>query len=435
MNIAHIIPGSGGSFYCGNCLRDSKYFDAIRTQGHHAIKIPMYLPLFANDDANTGDIPVFYGAISIYLKQLFPVLRHAPKWVDKLLNAGPMLRFAAHMANSTRASGLEDMTVSMLMGEHGKQQEELEKMVHWLETHFKADVIHISNALLLGLAHKLKERLKVPVICSLQDEDVWVDAMQPAYVGKVWDLMQAKAQDVDMFIAVSHYYASFMKNKLLLSDDKVTTLHLGVDPADYHYINAAEKSRSVGFLSRMCPENGLDILIDAFIILRNREGFDDVKLLLTGGHTGDDLHFIKEQKKKIKDAGLTAHVEFIDDFSQETRRAFFDRTMVLTVPTRHGEAFGIYLTEAMAAGIPIIQPALGAFPEIIEKSGGGVLYGDNKPTLLADAFAGIFTDKKKLQQLSANARTSIEKNFNINTLAAEMTSIYQQAADKYNTSI
>ena len=431
MNIAHIIPGSGGSFYCGNCLRDSKYFDAIRVRGHNAIKVPMYLPLFSNDDANNGEVPVFYGAISIYLKQVFPLFRHAPDWVDRLLNSKPMLRFAARMANSTRATGLEDMTVSMLRGEHGKQKDELEKMTHWLSDHYKPDVIHISNALLLGLAHKLKEQLQVPVVCSLQDEHVWVDVMRPEFARQVWQLMQEKAYDIDRFISVSHYYTAFMKEKLHLTDDRINTLHLGVDPDDYTFISAASKQRTIGYLSRMCHENGMDILVDAFILLKKQPGHDDVRLLLTGGHTADDKPFIKAQKKKIELAGLSASVEFIDDFDQSTRNEFFSRVSVLSVPVRGGEAFGIYLTEAMAAGIPIVQPAMGAFPEIVEKSGGGLTFADNDPQHLASALEQLFSDTALLAELSSRARASVEEGFNIHSLAGSMTEIYEDAISNF----
>jgi glycosyltransferase involved in cell wall biosynthesis len=427
MNIAHIIPGSGGSFYCGNCLRDSKLFQALRQQGHHAIKIPMYLPLFSNDDANNGEVPVFYGAISIYLKQLFPAFRHAPAWVDKLLNTKPMLRFAAHMANSTRAKGLEEMTVSMLMGEHGKQKEELDKMAQWLADHYKADVIHISNALLLGLAHKLKEKLNVPLVCSLQDEDVWVDVMRPGFINQVWELMQEKAADIDLFISVSNYYTQFMKEKLKLPDEKISTLHLGVDPLDYHFINATEKKRNIGFLSRMCHENGMDILVDAFIRLKSMPGYEDVSLLLTGGHTADDTSFIREQKEKIKKAGLRDAVVFLDNFGQDERRSFFDQLMLLSVPVRHGEAFGIYLTEAMASGIPVVQPALGAFPEIVEKSGGGIIYPDNTAQCLSGALKSLLDNREEVHLLSRQARKSIENEFNINELSKQMTGLYETA--------
>lgn len=428
MNIVHIIPGSGGSFYCGNCLRDSKYYTSIKQQGHNVLKVPLYLPLFAHDQEQEP-VPVFYGAVSIYLKQLYPFFRHAPKWVDSLLNATPVLRQAAKRAGSTRARGLEQMTISMLMGEQGNQSDELDEMIVWLENHYKPDVIHISNALLLGLVPMLKSRLGVPVICSLQDEDVWVDVMSKTNRGKVWDLMSEKGKDVDAFISVSHFFTAFSMEKMNIPAGKIHTLHLGVDPDDYKFINSLEKDRSIGYLSRMCKENGMDILIDAFLMLKKDPENNDITLYLTGGSTGDDTEYIKIQKKKIKDAGLQEKVVFLQNFEESDRHIFFERVSVLSVPVRNGEAFGIYLTEAMASGIPVVQPALGAFPEIVEASGGGIIYGDNTPVNLADSLHALLSDKKLLGNKSMNARAGVQENFNINMKAASLVEIYQKVAE------
>ena len=370
--------------------------------------------------------PVFYGAISIYLKQLYPIFRSAPKWVDKLLNSKPLLKMASGMAGSTRAKGLEEMTVSMLMGEHGQQKEELEKMVDWLESHFKPDVIHISNALLLGLAHRLKERLNVPIVCSLQDEHVWVDVMRGNFPQEVWRLMQEKAKDIDRFISVSSYYTSFMKDKdkLHLNDENISTLHLGVNPKNYNYINSIEKPRNIGFISRLCYANGLDILVDAFIEIKKDNKNDDVKLLLTGGFTNDDKKFLNEQKGKLRNAGLSDDFEIIIDFNDEKRNEFFSRVSVLSVPVRGGEAFGIYLLEAMASGVPIVQPALGAFPEIVEKSSGGAIFPNNTSQELSASLNSILNNKNKLSTLSKNAREGVEKSFNINILSKDLVAIY-----------
>ncbi len=425
MKIAHIIPGSGGSFYCGNCLRDSKLFDAIRAEGHDAVKIPMYLPLFAHDHAGRG-VPVFYGAISLYLKQQFPWLHRAPLWVDKALNSAPMLRFAAHMANSTRASGLEEMTISMLLGEEGQQKDELEKLTEWLGIHLKPDVIHISNALLLGLAQQLRDRLKVPVVCSLQDEDVWVEPMHPETATAVWKLMQEKAAFVDRFIPVSRYFSRFMQEKLQLPDEKISTLYLGVDPDEYVYQNASEKPRNIGYLSRMCHENGLDILVDAFILLKKRPEMADVKLLITGGKTADDNAYIRDQKKKINKAGLNMMVEWIHDFDPRHRNDYFSRIKTLSVPVRNGEAFGIYLAEALAAGIPVVQPALGAFPEIIEQSQGGIIYPENSPMELSLALYNLLNNNILASELSRNARQSAIETFNVHEQAKKMIGIYEE---------
>ncbi len=423
MNIAHIIPGSGGGFYCGNCLRDGEMFKAIRNQGHNAVITPMYLPLFM-ECKNNDEVPVFFGAISIYLKHRYPLLQKIPNWADSLLNSRPMLKLAARLAGSTRSTGLEDMTISMLMGEHGKQKDELEKLVSWLENHFKPDVVHISNALLLGLAKKLKERLKVPVFCSLQDEDTWVECMKPDAAKKAWELMSDSTQYVDMFVSVSDYYKSFMKDKLKLKEEKLKTLHLGVEPDNYIYINACEKKRNIGFMSRLSKENGLDILIDAFIDLKRDIKNKDSKLILTGGYTADDSKFVKEQKAKIKMAGLNDDVVFIQNFESEGRKKFLNSVQILSVPVRSGEAFGIYLLEAMASGIPVVQPAKGAFPEIIQKSGGGITYNDNTASELAKTLDKLLNDKEKLKNLSLQARKGIEDGFNINITAHEMIGLY-----------
>jgi glycosyltransferase involved in cell wall biosynthesis len=425
MNIIQIIPGSGGSFYCGNCLRDSKYVDALRKQGHQVVKIPMYLPLFS-DEHDITDIPIFYGAISTYLKQVYPIFRKMPDWFEKLLDSKPMMKMAASMAGSTRAKGLEDMTISMLLGEQGEQKEELDKMVNWIAEHCKPDIIHISNALLLGLARRLKEKTGVPVLCSLQDEDVWVDAMQPKFQQKIWDLMHERAEDVDALVAVSNFFAETMKKLMNLSDEKMHTFYLGVDAEDYHFISTKEKPRNVGYISRMCHENGFDILVDAFIQLKKKPGFEDVKLIATGGSTGDDAKYIKEQKRKIRENNLDDSFEIIDEFEGDTRHDFFKKVSLISVPVRIGEAFGMYLLESMASGVPVVQPALGAFPEIVGLSGGGVTYMPNSPEKLSETWAELLSNPEKMEKLSLDGYEGTKKKFNIHNHAAEIIGLYEK---------
>jgi len=424
MNIIQIIPGSGGSFYCGNCLRDSKYFNALRAEGHKVTKIPMYLPLFA-DEHDISEVPIFYGAISLYLKQVYPIFRKVPKWVEHLLNSKPMMKIAASMAGSTRAKGLEDMTLSMLLGEQGQQKEELDQMVNWISDHCKPDIIHISNALLLGLAKRLKEKIGVPVLCSLQDEDVWIDPMQPHFQEKIWNLMHDRAKDVDMLVSVSHFFAGVMKQRMNLPDNKVRTIHLGVDANDYQYLSTLGKTRNVGYISRMCHKDGFDIVVDAFINLKKKPGFDDVKLIATGGYTGDDAQFLKEQKLKLKENKLLESFEILPEFEGKAVNDFFKKVVLISVPVRIGEAFGMYLLESMASGVPVVQPALGAFPEIVELSGGGVTYMPNSPEKLSETWAELLSNPEKLEKLSIDGYEGTKKKFNIHNHAAEIIGLYE----------
>lgn len=425
MNIIQIIPGSGGSFYCGNCLRDSKYFNALRAEGHKVTKIPMYLPLFA-DEHDISEVPIFYGAISTYLKQLYPIFRKAPAWFDRMLNSKPMMKMAASMAGSTNAKGLEDMTVSMLLGEEGEQKAELDHMVNWIAEHCQPDIIHISNALLLGLARRLKEKIGVPVLCTLQDEDVWIDPMKPQFQKRIWDLMHERAKDVDMLVSVSDFFAGVMKKRMKLKDGQLKTIHLGVDVEDYLYISTREKKeRNVGYISRMCHKDGFDIVVDAFIELKKKPGFEDVKLIATGGSTGDDAKFNKEQKQKLKDAGLLDSFEVLPDFEGKEVNDFFKRVSLVSVPVRIGEAFGMYLIESMASGVPVVQPALGAFPEIVEISGGGVNYMPNMPEKLSETWADLLNNPDKLEELSQKGYEGTTKKFNIHNHAKEIITLYE----------
>jgi len=427
MRIMHIIPGSGGSFYCGNCLRDSKYVEALRKSDHHVVKLPMYLPLFADEHDLSREIPVFYGAVSIYLKQQFPVFRKAPAWVDRALNSKPMLRLASKFAGSTRAKGLEEMTVSMLLGEQGQQSEELDRMVDWIAEHCDPDVIHLSNALLLGLAHRLHEKLSVPVICTLQDEDVWVDVMKSSARETVWKLMAAKAAHVSAFISVSDYYAGEMKDKMNLPSEKLSSVHIGVDPDDYVVHPVGGKKRNIGYVSRMCHDNGLDILVEAFILIREKPGFEDVGLVITGGSTGDDRSFLHGIRRRIREAGLQEHVEFFGDFEETGLKHFMEKVMLVSVPVRNGEAFGIYLLECMVSGVPVVQPELGAFPEIINLAGGGITYEPNEPVALAGALEQLLTDPRQTEELSHRGIEGVKKHFHIDVQAERMVRIYEQA--------
>lgn len=430
MRIAHIIPGSGGSFYCGNCLRDSKYIHALKILGHDVLKVPLYLPIF-EDGSDLTEIPVFYGAVNLYLKQRFPVFRHAPGFVEKLLDSQTMLHLAARKAGSTRAKGLEEMTVSMLLGEEGPQKEELDRLVNWLCDEAKPDVVHLSNALLLGLASRIREELKVPVVCSLQDEDVWVDVMSSHFREEVWDLMSRQGKHVDAFVAVSDYYAHTIRQKMVIAEEQLHTIYLGVDPVDYSVKDIQKKEPVIGYLSRMCQENGLEILIDAFILLKQDSRCSNVQLKITGGKTDDDQSFIHDQKKKIYAAGLSDFVHWVDEFEGETRQHFFDSVAVLSVPVLKGEAFGLYQLEALASGIPLVQPELGAFPEVVGLSGGGLVYSPNTPEALSEALKQIMLETEKRIAFSQKGLDGIRTHFHIQTQAEKMLDLYRQVIARF----
>lgn len=430
MKVVNIVPGFGGTFYCGNCLRDSAYVTSMKASGHEAITLPLYLPLTSKDYTPESDIPVFYGAVNIYLGQNFRIFRRMPKWLHNFFNSPSILRYAAKKSSSTRATGLEEMTISMLRGAEGFQKEELDELIHFLKHHEKPDIVHLSNALLLGLAKKIKKELQIPVVCSLQDEDVWVDAMDEPYRSQIWKLMGEKALDTDALIAVSDFFAKQMKQKMSIPDEKLHIVHIGVDPTKYSLKIPNLDIPTIGYLSRSNKENGFEVLVDAFIKLKEDPKFSNARLRVTGGKTGDDNKFISQQVNKLKRKGYLNDIEFIEDFRPEVLGNFFDGLTLLSVPVLEGEAFGLYQLESLASGIPIVQPALGAFPEIVEATGGGVIYQPNTSDALAQKLTEVLSNPEQIKQMSINGRKSVEEKFNTSILIQKMISIYELAVEK-----
>jgi glycosyltransferase involved in cell wall biosynthesis len=425
MKIINIVPGFGGTFYCGNCLRDSGFIKTLNALGHDAMTLPIYLPLSVDNRQAETDVPVFYGAVNLYLKQQFPFLRRMPKGMKKFFNSSWILRYAAKKAGSTRAKGLEEMTVSMLKGHEGYQKEELNQLIDFIASE-QPDVVHLSNALLLGLAYKIKHELKIKVVCSLQDEDVWVDAMSNKYQDYVWKLMGYKAKDVDAFVAVSQYFADLMQTKMEIPNEKLHVVPIGVNPDHYKINEPNIEIPTIGYLSRRNKENGFEVLIDAFILLKKNSEFKQTRLKVTGGKTSDDKRFIKKQLKKLEKNNILEDVEFIENFKQENMNDFFKGLTVLSVPVLKGEAFGMYQLESLASGIPIVQPEIGAFPEIVKNTQGGVLFDPNYSRTLASKLEEVLSNTEALHSMSINGRKAVEEQYNTNILTERMISIYSK---------
>ena len=420
MKVVHIVPGSGGTFYCQNCMRDAALVQALRRQGIDVVMVPMYLPMFTDGNPAQDHTPVFFGGINVWLQQQVPLFRKTPRWLDRLFDSKWMLRRAAKMEGTTSATGLGAMTLSMLEGSDGNQRKEVARLVQWLAEQEKPDVVHISNALLIGLAAEIKLALAVPVVCTLQDEDDWLDKIDPPFDLACWQAIAARCKDIDRFISVSRWFADRMSERLNIARDRIDVVHIGIDLNGYEPAPLDLNPPVLGFLSRMSPALGLARLVDAFIELKKFQGLETLKLRATGGMVGSDHDFVSSLRKKLAQAGYENDAEFIEDFSREHRLAFLKSLSVLCVPVEQGEAFGTYIIEAMAAGVPVVQPDAGAFPELIEATGGGVIYRD-----LVQTLRELLTDPAELRRLGQTGRAAVMKNFSVETMAQKMISVYK----------
>jgi glycosyltransferase involved in cell wall biosynthesis len=422
VNLIQITPGAGG-MYCGNCFRDNALVAALRRQGHDVVMVPLYLPMTLDEAATMGDTPTFFGGVNVYLSQKLPFHRHAPAWWRRLFDNRRMLKWAAGKAAKTRADQVGDLNVSMLRGEEGNQTRELDDLIGWLKTQPKPDAVLLSNALLAGFARKIRAELGTRVIVFLQSEESFLDSIPEPWRTQSWDLLAERGGDVDGWIAPSQYFAARMSERLGLPSSRVQVVYNGISLAGYPETKSTKPAGEplvLGFFARMCPDKGLDLVVDAFLALRRRGGMPNLLLKVGGGCGPGDEPFVATQKAKIEAAGLSRDVSFHPNVTREEKIAFYASCDVLSVPSRQSEAFGLYIIESLAAGTPLVLPDSATFPELLKLTGGGIISGANHVTALADALHSLLLDTVKISKLGEQGRRAVRDRFTDDAMARDV---------------
>lgn len=428
MRVAQIIPGSGGTFYCENCMRDLSTILALQHAGVDVVMVPMYLPIYADDSTLTRNSPVFFGGINVYLQQRFGIFRHTPRWLDRIFDSRWLLGFAANREGSTSAKGLGKMTLSMLRGEEGRQAKEARRLVSWLREQGPFDVVHISTVMLVGLAGPIRTELGIPVVCSLQDEDVWIDALDGRYPEYCWREMETRSADVNAFITVSDFYGEVMRQRLGLGATPLHKVYVGLPVSEYKQSSLPSDPPVLGYLSKLTPGLGLDAIVDAFISLRRRPEFASLRLHALGGLVGKDKAHVDKLLSRLRAEGVANDVVFDPDMERDHRLEVLSSLTLMSVPMNAGEAFGVFMVEAWCAGVPVVQPRVGAFPELIEATNGGWLYDPDDPDALVRTIATALADRPGLEERGAAGRAGAEALFTSEESARKMVTVYRSVA-------
>ncbi len=427
MKVVYLITGSGGSFYCGNCYRDMLYVKAIRkVPGAAARAVPLYLPPDRQNVRDGFEKEVFFGAISMFLREKVAFLKNMPAFMDKIVDSVPLLKLAARQAGATRTEGYENLTLSMIEGDNAFRKHEVDRLVKYLMADGKPDVIHLSNALILGLARQIKQRMNVKIVCSLLNEDDWIDEMAEPYQGNAWKLIAKEAIHVDSFITPSSYSKELFRRKTGLDGSNVYIVPLGFDPAENEYGKTDNAKPALGYFSRVNAHNGFDKLVDAFIEIKEKDLVPGLTLHVCGGFTGDDKPFVAEQIKKIKAHGFQKSVRIYAEFLGDKKLEFFANVDVISVPVRKYDGYGLYILEVNGAGIPVVQPATGAFPEIVEMTEGGLIYSPDNNEELVRSLVGLLNNRALQKELGDKGKLNVRAKLSLDKMSLALSDIYNR---------
>lgn len=414
MNLAFLTPGTG-SYYCGACMRDNALAKSLLAAGHQVSLLPMYLPLQLDEKVlPQAQNPIFFGGINLYLQQNLSLFRHTPRWFDDFLNHTGLLRSAAKRSHMTSARVHGEMALDMLRIEDSHFGKELDKLIDWLATN-KPDILCLGTALQAGMIRQLKQRLGVKIICCFQGEDSFLDGLPEPFKTDCWKELRDRLQDADLLLAPSQFYADLMRQRLDAPGLRIEVMPNGIDLEGYRPPNPSSPP-VIGYLARMIREKGLPELVGAFIHLRNTLKQPDARLHIAGAATAGDSKLIGELKQQLKAAGLSDQVTWSPNISREEKADMLSSLTIFSVPATYPEAFGLYLIEALASGVPVVQPRASSFPEIIEKSGGGVLVPPGDPIALATAWHELLGSPDSLQSFQEKGRHAAEQSYSVEAM-------------------
>lgn len=423
MNISVLAAGAGG-MYCGSCMRDNALAGTLRRLGHQVTLIPLYTPL-RSEAGDASDTEVFYGGVNVYLQHSAKLFRHTPRALDWIFDRPWVLNVAGKLGAQTEPEKLAGLTLSIIEGEEGAAKKELDRLVDFMRDHVRPQVISLPNLMFVGMAKTFRERLGVPVICEMTGEDIFLDAMKEPDRTNIQKVIRTRVPDVTRFVATTDYYAKRMAAYLDVPRDVVDVVYTGIS-RDY-FTPPVEHSGppTIGFLARMCPEKGLGRLVDAVEILHKMPGMETLRVKVAGYLGGKDMKWFKSIRKRIDTAGLGATFEFLGEVDRDAKQKMLDSIDVFSVPTAYPEAKGVYILEALARAVPVVQPAHGSFPELIEQTGGGVLVEPGDAKALAEALANLLRDKSRRRELGEKGRASVESTFTEELMARNMLKVFE----------
>jgi glycosyltransferase involved in cell wall biosynthesis len=420
------LTGGAGRMYCGSCLRDNALATELIARGHDVVLLPVYTPTHT-DEPNVSQNKVVLGGISAYLEQYVPFFRKTPAWLDSVWDSRLVLDLASRRSISTNPKMLGEMTVSVLKGEDGFQRKEIRKLIDWLKSESLPDVINLPYSLLLGLAGPLKRELNRPICCTLQGEDLFLDNLHEPYREQSLELIRSNIKHVDLFLPISEFYAEFMPAYLGIPAEKMRVVPIGINLQGFDTAEPANKKAgfTVGFLGRIAPEKGLHLLAEAYQLFRTQTDGTAVRLEAAGWMAPECKSYLDETKRRFDEWGLASEFNYRGVLDRDQKIDFLRQLDVMSVPATYDEPKGVSLLEALACGVPLVQPRRGAFTEIVEKTSGGLLVEPDDAQSLADGLLKIFQDRALAEQLGKDGARGVREQYSAARMADRALEAYE----------
>jgi glycosyltransferase involved in cell wall biosynthesis len=411
--------------YCGSCLHSNALAAALRAQGVDITLVPVYTPLRTDEPGQAID-RVAMGGVNVYLQQMSALFGHLPRRLAGVLDHPQLLRWLGRRSMALRPARLGPLTVSVLRGEEGRQRKELEKLVDWLADELRPQLVHLSTVLLVGLARPIARRLRVPVVCSLSGEDIFLEDLPPRYQAEAQSLLRDACGDLAALVALNGYYADRMAEYLAVDRRRICVIRPGISIPPPPTRHRVATPLTIGFLGRICPAKGLHLLAEAFTLLARDPSLPPLRLQAAGYLDPADRHYLVAIQRQLAEQGLADRFQYLGQPDHPEKLAFLQSLDVMSLPTVYRESKGFPVLEAWANGIPVVVPKHGTFPELVADTGGGLLCRPGDPTDLAACLKRLLLDPELRAACGRRAQQAIGDRYHAPRMAQETIALYDR---------
>ncbi len=430
LRIAYIGAGAAGMI-CGSCLRDNALVAALQRKGCDAVLIPTYTPLRVDEEDVSLD-QVFFGGINVFLQHTSAIFRRLPRPLRRYLDHPALLKRVAAGNIPTEPRLLGDLTLSMLEGSGGLQSDEVKRLTGFLERSHRPHLVNLTNLLISGVVAEIKARLGVPVVATLQGDDLFLKQLQEPYRARVLEQIKRIVPALDGFIVFNRFYGEKMASMLDIPAAKIHLVPLGLNtdayPVNFRFREPGKTLR-LGYLARVCPEKGLGVLVESFIKLKRMDGMERLELHAAGWLGAEHRLFFDGLRAELTGAGLASAFQYHGVLDHSEKREFLRSLDLFCVPAVHEEPKGLYVLEALASGVPVVEPDQGAFPELLEE-GGGVLFRPGDASRLADTLFGLLRDPELRQTLAREGHRRVHRDLTAMRMAERTLQVYRAVLEQ-----
>jgi glycosyltransferase involved in cell wall biosynthesis len=440
MKILHLIAGAG-PMYCGSCLHGNSLAAGLRKAGADVVLAPLYTPI-RTDEENISVEHLSMGGINVFLDESLTWWRRMPGLLRRLFDRPWLVNWAAGFGGGTRPEQLGRLAVAMFRGDDGPLKEDVVQLLAWLEADLKPDIVHLSNVMLAGLARPIKERLGAKVVATLTGEDGFLDRLPRPYHDQARAELRARAADLDAIIALSRNYADYMAGYLCAPREKIEVMRPGLNLEGFRQgdkgdaISTSKSSgdvRTVGFFSRVCPDKGLHLLLDASHALKQTPGMPPFRLRAAGYLDRADRRYLHELQKKAAGYGFADRFEYVGELDRAGKIAFLESLDIFCLPSLLRESKGLPALEAWACGVPAVLPDHGVFSELVTDTGGGIVYNSRQPGALVTALGQVLSDPALAAECGRRAQQAVWDRYNSERETRDVLALYDKLVPSKQT--